>query len=210
MQFSALKVAVTTLAVCSNVVMSQTQALVASPAQIVNELQILTRDTQSLINPAHSLTVMDAGLLPIGQGSYATILTGLTRIVTTATSAQAQWNGLATPEAAEVTSMFNAYRELVRSQQTLLNTLTSKAGIFQTVPFVGQPMAAVLRALEGIFDNMGFTLVAELPTKASDVQSLAASLHLALENAIGAYSGLIPVKKRSLSRRDAFRAALRA
>lgn len=36
--------------------------------------------------------------------------------------------------------------------QELLNILIGKSGIFSTVPFVGQPIATVLRAIEGVVD----------------------------------------------------------
>lgn len=36
--------------------------------------------------------------------------------------------------------------------QQLLNILIGKAGIVQRVPIIGQPMAAILRALEEIVD----------------------------------------------------------
>lgn len=36
--------------------------------------------------------------------------------------------------------------------QELLNVLIGKAGLFNTVPFIGQPVAAVLRAVESVVD----------------------------------------------------------
>ena len=42
--------------------------------------------------------------------------------------------------------------QFVRVHQVLLNILIGKAGLFQTVPFIGQPVAAVLRQVEAIVD----------------------------------------------------------
>ena len=41
---------------------------------------------------------------------------------------------------------------MVAVTQQFLNILIGKAGLFNTVPFVGQPLAAVLRQLENVLD----------------------------------------------------------
>jgi hypothetical protein len=43
-------------------------------------------------------------------------------------------------------------QQFVRVHQSLLNILIGKAGLFSTVPFIGQPLAAVLRQIEGVVD----------------------------------------------------------
>lgn len=50
------------------------------------------------------------------------------------------------------TAIFDAFREFVRVHQVLLNILIGKAGLFNTVPFIGAPVAAVLRQIEGVVD----------------------------------------------------------
>jgi hypothetical protein len=44
------------------------------------------------------------------------------------------------------------YFQFVRVHQALLNILIGKAGLFQTVPFIGQPIAEVLSQIEGVVD----------------------------------------------------------
>jgi hypothetical protein len=56
------------------------------------------------------------------------------------------------PAGAESDAIFNAFREFVRVHQALLNILIGKAGLFQTVPIIGGPVAAVLRQLENVVD----------------------------------------------------------
>jgi hypothetical protein len=45
-----------------------------------------------------------------------------------------------------------AFREFFEVHQELLNILIGKAGLFNTVPVIGQPVAAVLRQLESAVD----------------------------------------------------------
>jgi len=56
------------------------------------------------------------------------------------------------PPGPDSDSIFEAFREFVRVHQALLNILIGKAGILQHVPFVGAPVAAVLRQLESVVD----------------------------------------------------------
>jgi hypothetical protein len=56
------------------------------------------------------------------------------------------------PAGAQSDSIYDAYREFVRVHQTLLNILIDKAGLFETVPFIGQPVATVLRQVDGVVD----------------------------------------------------------
>ncbi|TLS27413.1 hypothetical protein PpBr36_04183 [Pyricularia pennisetigena] len=206
MQFSMLKVAVAALAVCSDVVMSQ-----ATPAQVVTNIQTLTTKSQALQGPAQSINLSNAVQLLLGQGPMTQVITGLTDIISTATVFQAQMQSIAAPTETEIGNIVNAFRDLSRVQQTLLNTLTAKAGIMNTLPFIGAPMAAVLRQLENALDTLAFRLIDLVGSRATDLQSQASSLGQSLSTAIAAYSGNAGIsKKRSLSRRDAFRAALRA
>lgn len=81
------------------------------------------------------------------------IIAGFADIVQTATVAIATMQD--TPpitDVADGTAIFNAFREFVRVHQVLLNILIGKAGLFNTVPLVGQPVAGVLRQIEGVVD----------------------------------------------------------
>lgn len=56
------------------------------------------------------------------------------------------------PAGPQSDAIFDAFREFVRVHQVLLNILIGKAGLFNTVPLVGAPVASVLRAVESIVD----------------------------------------------------------
>jgi hypothetical protein len=60
-------------------------------------------------------------------------------------------------------AIFDAFRDFVMVHQQLLNILIGKAGLLQTVPVVGAPVATVLRSLEGIVDVCN-----PLPTASGD------------------------------------------
>jgi len=42
--------------------------------------------------------------------------------------------------------------QFVRTHQVLLNILIGKAGLFDTIPVIGAPVAAVLRQIEAVVD----------------------------------------------------------
>lgn len=81
------------------------------------------------------------------------IITGFADIVSTVTTAIAQMDGSSpVTNPADATAIFEAFREFVRVHQALLNILIGKSGLFSTVPFIGQPVAAVLRQVENVVD----------------------------------------------------------
>jgi hypothetical protein len=104
----------------------------------------------------------------------------------------------------------------------LLNILIGKAGLFDTVPIIGQPVSAVLRQVESIVDVSGpfsfsspqllqtsdiyktlaFTLIDDVESHAADIQEQAQSLDGTLTTCINAYSGI--QTKRSLVRSAKF------
>jgi len=55
--------------------------------------------------------------------------------------------------------------QFVRVHQVLLNILIGKAGLFQTVPFIGEPVAATLRQLESVVDVSSCMYLADAITK---------------------------------------------
>ncbi len=42
--------------------------------------------------------------------------------------------------------------------QALLNILIGKAGLFEKIPLIGEPVSAVLRSLEGVVDVSFYSL----------------------------------------------------
>jgi len=93
---------------------------------------------------------------------------------------------------ADATAVANAFRSFIRVHQVLLNILIGKAGLFQTVPFIGAPVAAVLRQVENVVDTIAFGLIdiIQPPTQRNQVSSDANSLSGSIDTAIGKYQGL--------------------
>ena len=162
-----------------------------TPAQVVSNIRMVTQKSQALQAPAQSITIINGPLIVIGQGPFPQIITGFTDIVSTATTAIAQMQGMPpVPAGADSDAIFDAFREFVRVHQALLNILIGKAGLFQTVPFIGQPLAAVLRQIENVVDTIAFGLIDAVESRASDLQREANSLDGTLTICINSYEGL--------------------
>lgn len=72
----------------------------------------------------------------------------------------------------------------------LLNILIEKAGLFNQIPLIGQPMAAVLRQYENVMDTLGFSLIDACESRATDLTSQANSLGGTVTTAINSYDSL--------------------
>ncbi|TLD07510.1 hypothetical protein PgNI_10772 [Pyricularia grisea] len=205
MQFSFAKIAVAALAIGSNAVQAA-----LTPAQMVSNIQMLTQKSQALQAPAQSITILNGPLIVIGQGPFPPIIAGFTDIITTVSTALAQMQGTQpVPAGADADSIFEAFREFVRVHQVLLNILIGKAGLFNTVPFIGQPIASILRQLEAIVDTIAFSLIDLVESRSMDLTNQANSLSATITTAINSYDGL-SLSKRGLESNSAkFRAALR-
>jgi hypothetical protein len=84
-----------------------------TPAQVVSNIQMITQKSQALQAPAQSITLVNTPLILIGQGPFPQIITGFTDIVSTATTAIAQMQGMPTVAAgADADAIFNAFREV--------------------------------------------------------------------------------------------------
>ena len=157
-----------------------------TPAEVVTNIKSITTKSMALQAPAKSVTIVSGQLLLIGQGPFPEIIRGFADIVTTATTAIAQMQGMPKePAGASTDAVFEAFREVsticstdihvandekqfVRVHQALLNILIGKAGLFSTVPFVGAPVAAVLRQIEKVVDVSLSSLVVFTPSARSD------------------------------------------
>ncbi|RYC61846.1 hypothetical protein CHU98_g4343 [Xylaria longipes] len=172
-------------------VMAASAMAALSPTQIADGLRKITDQSRNLQGPAQSITIVNAPLIVIGQGPFPTIIKGFTEIVSTATATITQLNGTPTiTNDADVALVFNAFRAFVRVHQELLNILIGKAGILTKVPFIGQPVATVLRKVEVAVDTVGITLISVCESKAQDIQSEANSLGGTLDLAIQQYNGI--------------------
>ncbi|GAP89916.1 putative uvi-1 protein [Rosellinia necatrix] len=171
--------------------MAATAMAALTPAQIATSLKQVTDLSRQLQGPAASITIVNAPLIVIGQGPFPQIISGFTQIVTVATSAISQFDGTApiTVEA-DATLVFDAFRTFVRVHQDLLNILIGKAGILSKVPFIGPPVAAVLRQVEGVVDAIAITLINLVESRTKDLASEANALGASLDVTIKAYEGL--------------------
>ncbi|GAB1316863.1 hypothetical protein MFIFM68171_07073 [Madurella fahalii] len=164
-----------------------------TPQQIVDSLQVLTTKSQALQAPAQSITIINGPLIVIGLGPFPQIITGFGDIVSTATTAAAALPGTAQITTdADATAVADAFREFVRVHQVLLNILIGKAGLFQTVPVIGAPVAAALPQVEAIVDTVAFA-IADLVDPTTQKQRLytdRSSLKGTLTITVNSYDGL--------------------
>ncbi|KAK1997014.1 hypothetical protein LX36DRAFT_637070 [Colletotrichum falcatum] len=186
MQLSILKYAVVALATHCSGVLSQ-----ATPDQVVSNIKMLTDKSRALQAPAQSINVINGPLIIIGQGPFPQIILGFTDIVSTATAAIAQMQGMPPVTAtASATAIFEAFRGFVSVHQALLNILIGKSGLFSTVPFIGQPIAAVLRQIESIVDTIALGLIDAVESRAKDLQGQADMLTASIDLTIERYEGI--------------------
>jgi hypothetical protein len=64
------------------------------PAEVVSNIQMLTRKSQALQAPAQGITLTSSLLIVVGQGPFPQIISGFQDIVSTATTAIAQMQGM--------------------------------------------------------------------------------------------------------------------
>ncbi|KAL6704378.1 hypothetical protein ACN47E_008230 [Coniothyrium glycines] len=166
-------------------------AAALSPEQMVTNIKEVTRKSQALQGPAQSITIVNGPLIIVGQGPFPQIITGFVDIVSTVTVAISQMEGSApVPAGAQSDAIFEAFREFVRVHQALLNILIGKSGLFATVPFIGQPVAAVLRQIENVVDTIAFAIIDLVESRAADLQREANNLGGTLDICINSYEGL--------------------
>lgn len=124
-----------------------------TPAEVVANIQSITEKSQALQEPASELTPLNGALVVLGQGPLPEVIFGFADIVATAGQAFAEMQGMAPVRPGDASdAIFDSFREFVVVHQELLNILIGEAGLFSTVPFIGAPMAAVLRQIETVVD----------------------------------------------------------
>merc|ERR1712054_25842 len=155
-------------------------------ADNIGQITALSRDLQT---PAKSLSILDGPLLLTGRGNFPPVSQGLTEIVNVGTGFL---NGMNPEEYGPADSdiIFESFRTFVKVHQELLNILIGKSGLFSTVPLIGQPVASVLRAVEGVVDALAISLIDMAESAAQRLQEEADSLDSTLQTAIDSYSGL--------------------
>ncbi|GIZ47504.1 hypothetical protein CKM354_001059300 [Cercospora kikuchii] len=154
-------------------------------------LKTLTDKSAALIPEANKISATNGPLIIIGQGPYPTIIQGLVDIISTASAHISQQDGSdQVSEGAEADKVYDAYSGFVAKHSDLMSILTTKAGLFTTVPFIGEPVAAVLRQDESVFDAYYFGLSGLVPSKGDEIRTLGESLAKLIITATNAYQGL--------------------
>lgn len=134
---------------------------------------------------------MCAGVVVRASARFPQIIAGFNDIVSTATTSIAQMQGSAPiTSSADAASITEAFRRFVRVHQALLNILIGKAGLFKTVPFIGAPVAEVLRQVENVVDVVASGLADLVQSQASQIRNDDKSLDSTMGAAIKVYEGL--------------------
>jgi len=162
-----------------------------TPDQVVTNIKGITQKSQDLQMPASQLTPVNGALVVIGQGPLPKVIFGFADIVTTAGKAFVQMQGMAPVGPGDASdAIFDSFREFVKVHQALLNILIGKAGLFTTVPFIGAPVAAVLRQIEKVVDTLANTLIDTLQGRQAEVQEQGNMLMGTLDKSIQSFQGL--------------------
>ncbi|KAH7071892.1 hypothetical protein BKA63DRAFT_492555 [Paraphoma chrysanthemicola] len=190
-------------------------------AQIVANLELLTSKIEALQPIASSISVVNGPLIIIGQGPFPQIISGLQDIVTTAGEANGQIE-MGHLIAKGGGGCGCGVLGLQISHQSLLATLTERAGLFDIVPVIGQPVSAVLRADKSAVElkvpskpsntvrhympltsskSLSNTIIHVTPSRAHDLASLLSALSAAFDTAIAAYEGILQKRGMRFGRR---------
>ncbi|KAI0388788.1 hypothetical protein F5Y17DRAFT_179497 [Xylariaceae sp. FL0594] len=184
----------------------------ATPQQIADGIKLITQKSAALQAPAQSITALNAPLIAIGGGPFPTIIAGFQDIISTANTIISQLpgtqaiqkrasdhprdfavekeeSGLIT-RAADADLVFDTFREFVRVHQALLNILIGKAGILAKVPVIGQPVATVLRGVEGVVDTIAINLINLTQARAGDLTAEANTIDATLVLTIQSYDSI--------------------
>ncbi|KAG7286437.1 hypothetical protein NEMBOFW57_008747 [Staphylotrichum longicolle] len=128
---------------------------------VVTNINTLTVKSQNLIEPAKQLSILNAPQLLLGLGPWPKVIFGFGDIVATATGYITAMG--AAPKikfwGTEATAIADAFRLFVKVHQQLLDIIIGKGGFLTQIPFVGPPIAAVLRSIEGVVDSIAFGII---------------------------------------------------
>jgi len=172
-------------------VVAQTQVTKITSSKVVFNIELLTNKSLALQAPANQIDLLSGPLIIIGQGPFPAIIAGFTDIVATATKAIVEMQGMdRVAPGAESDAIFEAFRTFIRVHQELLNILIGKAGLFNLVPFIGAPITAVLRLVEGVVDTIAYALVNAVQSRAKDFQEQLSSFSFTINLSFKAYGGL--------------------
>ncbi|SLM38066.1 hypothetical protein LPUS_08163 [Lasallia pustulata] len=158
-------------------------------------IDMLTAKSQSCQGPANQINTINIALAVSGFGPIPVVIQRLSDIVTTGGTIISLLQGtnpysVKSDEDAVVKSLTT----FVEVHQALLNILIGKSGLVPNLlPYVGPPLAQVLRQLESIVDTIAYELIDLVPDNAKDATTQKDSLDVTLSKAIDAWNGGITI-----------------
>ncbi|KAK3389108.1 UVI-1 protein [Sordaria brevicollis] len=158
----------------------------------VNIVGDLSRKAQALQSPAQQISILNGPLIIVGQGPFPAIIQGFTEIINAADAfANKYGEGETVFDEAGCSDITTSYKQFTRVNQQLMNILIGKAGLFSTVPIIGQPVQAVLRQVEVRYDALGIFFVGQCEGKGNaDIESNFQELRKTVTAAVNAYNSI--------------------
>ncbi|KAJ6549984.1 hypothetical protein B0H19DRAFT_1073880 [Mycena capillaripes] len=123
------------------------------------------------------------------QIAAQTITNGFGAIITDMHQDVTTMHGTSPFDAADASSVAQAFSDFTLAQQGLMSALIGKQSIFAQFGVTGQ-ISAALRGVEAANDSFAFSLIDVVPTVAAGVQGDKDSLDTAVGNAISLYGQL--------------------
>ncbi|MCJ1459735.1 hypothetical protein MMC28_010114 [Mycoblastus sanguinarius] len=162
---------------------------------ICSAIDVVTAKSQSCQGPANQITVVNIALAVSGFGPIPVVIARLTDIVTTLGTTINALSGTQPFSAkSDEDAIVKSLTTFVQVHQALLNILIGKAGLVPNLlPYVGPPLAQVLRQLESVVDTVAFELIDLVPDNQADATSQKSQIDSTLASAITAWNGGISV-----------------
>ncbi|EME39116.1 hypothetical protein DOTSEDRAFT_179527 [Dothistroma septosporum NZE10] len=157
--------------------------------EIVDELNGLTSKAQALQAPIQSITPNNGVLIVVSQGPFPSIIKGYADIVTAGTYLVAGLQDQGSLSGKDADDVYSAYTAFAKVNEFTLHMLNGKGATYANLPFVTQPVAAVLRNVENIYDTLAFTLADATKSHAAELQGAAGKLGEELDRIIYTYQG---------------------
>ncbi|MCJ1407453.1 hypothetical protein MMC19_001524 [Ptychographa xylographoides] len=166
-----------------------------STSDICAAIDVLTAKSQSCQGPANQINIINIALAVTGQGPVPAVIARLTDIIITCTATIDSLTG--TPPMgvkSDEDAIVKSFTTFVQVHQQLQSILIGKAGLVPNLlPFVGPPLASVLRQLESVIDTLAYELIDLVPDDGSIATQQKDSLDVTLGQSIDAWNGGITV-----------------
>ncbi|KAK1836754.1 hypothetical protein QBC39DRAFT_326199 [Podospora conica] len=181
-----------TVAAFSGLGLAVRVAQAPNPADIVAGITGITAKFQDLMGPAILLNPLNAPLMLIGGGPWATVLNGFTTIVTTITTASGSMPPVSPGSqltGTDASAVIGAVSALTATVTSVVGTVAQAGSVVAVVPGVGPPLANVLRKIDNAMDELTAKLTGSVaPGQAGGLGGDVLGLQAALGAALGAFS----------------------